>query len=169
MKQALQQDIAYSAWASRRLLDACAALPIVDQTRDLKLSHRSVLGTLYHIYESERFWVECLQASAMPPMAEMGGDGDKPADLSLDMLEREWPKVWTGLDQWLASMSDEELTHPLRSRLPSGTDAEFTRWQLLRHSMNHSTSYRGQVVGVLRAMGRKPPDINVMGYYLRNY
>ena len=46
----LQQHIRYSAWASRRLMDAVRALPSADLVRPTGISHQSILGTMAHLH-----------------------------------------------------------------------------------------------------------------------
>jgi uncharacterized damage-inducible protein DinB len=123
------------------------------------------MGTLHHYYLGERFWAGCLRANRMPPMEEIGPAGDPP-EPKFEGLERDWPQVWNGLREWLEPLKEEELTLTISSRLASGRDFDFTRWQILRHCVNHSTLHRGQVVGMLRMMGKQPPNVDLMTYYL---
>jgi len=166
-REILLLDWKYSAWATRRLLDACARLTIEERTRDLGMPHGSVLSTLDHMYRSEEFWAGCLVANEMPPMDEIG-ETEPQAPRELETLERLWPTVWEQVDQWLSSLSEEELNETLTSRIAAGRDFEFTRWQLILHSVNHSTLHRGQIAGMLRMMGKRSPNVDIMGYYLRS-
>lgn len=164
-KDLLDTDLAYSAWANRRLLDACSALTLLERTRDFGQSHHSVLFTLHHVYEGERFWLGCLRQNEMPPM-ETIRPPDTPPEPRLEEMEHVWPEVWEGYREWLASVPEEELGRTLSCRLASGTDFHFTRWQLVRHVVNHSTLHRGQIVGMLRAMDKRPPSVDLTTYYV---
>jgi len=33
--------------------------------------------------------------------------------------------------------------------------------------VNHATLHRGQVVGMLRQLGKRPPNVDIMTFYLR--
>ncbi len=165
-KESLEADLEYSAWANRRLLGMCSLLTDDERVRDLGQSHRSVLHTLHHMYESERFWADCLRRDAMPPMDQIGEPEGEP-DVRFDELVARWPEVWDGAERWLASVAEEDLAQALRSRLPNGVEFHFARWQLLRHMVNHSTLHRGQIVGMLRAMGKQPPNVDLMSFLLR--
>ncbi|MGC2662131.1 MAG: DinB family protein [Bryobacteraceae bacterium] len=164
-KDILQADIAYSAWANRRVLEACAALTAAELTHDLGQSHRSVLLTLNHMYEGEQFWSHCLLTNRMPPMDEIRDSG-VPAQPRLEELERAWPQVWTNLDAWLTALPEEDLAQTLTCRLRGGHDFHFARWQLLRHVVNHSTLHRGQIVGMLRMLDKHPCNVDLLSYYL---
>jgi len=165
-KEMLQTDLRYSAWATGCLLEACGSLDEADRVRDLRVSHGSVVETLHHVFVSERFWCECLLADRIPPLDEIGAE-PPPRGLELAKLQREWPAVWNGLERWLASLSEQDLAHVLRCRLSADRTFDFTRWQLLRHSLNHASLHRGQVVGMLRALGKQPPNVDVMSYLLK--
>jgi uncharacterized damage-inducible protein DinB len=165
-KQILQTDLNYSAWITRRLLDVCSSLTVAEMTRDLGLSHRSVLLTLHHIYDSEQFWVSCLLTNAMPPMSTIG-TGEAPPVPTLEELTQLWPPVWDSLDRWFAAVPEDQLAQTLSSRLASGEDFHFTRWQLLRHNVNHATLHRGQIVSMMRMLGKQPPNVDLMSYLLK--
>jgi uncharacterized damage-inducible protein DinB len=166
VKPTLLTDLQYSAWANQCLLAACKPLTVAEQTRDLGLSHHSVLETMQHIYLSERFWSDCLLADALPALEKIGMPAGPP-NLHLEELQRAWPKVWSALEQWLASVPEEELTHTLPCRVSAESNFLFTRWQLLRHLVNHSTLHRGQVVSMLRMLGNTPPNVDLMSYLLQ--
>jgi uncharacterized damage-inducible protein DinB len=166
LRQTVQLDLRYSEWASRMLLAACSELPVVDRNRDLALSHGSVLGTLHHAFVSERFWTQCLLANKIPPLEQIGGT-PTPTNVRLEDLEQEWPKVWSGLERWVASARDDELAQPLLCRISADNEFPYIRWQLVRHFVNHSTLHRGQVVGMIRSLGKRPPNVDLMSYLLK--
>jgi uncharacterized damage-inducible protein DinB len=168
LRQTVQLDLQYSEWASRTLLTACSELPVDDRGRDLALSHASVLATLHHAYVSEQFWTECLLANAIPPLDQIG-NAPKPARFALEDLEQSWPEVWNGQRQWLASASEEELAQPLLCRISADNVLPYKRWQMVRHFVNHSTLHRGQVVGMIRSLGRRPPNVDLMTYLLKDH
>jgi uncharacterized damage-inducible protein DinB len=167
LRQTVELDLSYSEWASRTLLAACSELPVADRTLDLALSHASVLGTLHHAYVSEQFWTHCLLANKIPPLDEIG-DGPKPASYALEELEQSWSVVWSGQRQWLASTSEEELAQPLHCRISPDNEFPYIRWQVVRHFVNHSTLHRGQVVGMIRSLGKWPPNVDLMSYLLKD-
>ncbi len=164
-KQSLQADLAYSEWATGRLLDAATLLTPEERTRDLGLSHRSVLGTLSHVYESEQFWIGCLLTHTLPPMYEVGNSDTEPEHM-FEELQQLWPGVWLSARQWLATVPEEELAHAIPCRITPEAERPFPRWELIRHSVNHATQHRGQVVAMLRMLGKQPPNVDIMGFYL---
>lgn len=166
-RQALQSELECSSWADQLVLEACADLTPEELARDLRCSHRNIIETLFHFYDGERFWTECLRANALPPLDTMGTTVQPSAapEQVLATLQQSWPKLWTDALQWFAALSAGDLTIQLTSRLAIG-DVYLTRWQILRHMVNHSTMHRGQVIAMLRMLGKQPPDTNLMSFYL---
>jgi uncharacterized damage-inducible protein DinB len=168
-KRALQLDIGYTAWANQRMLAAAAALSSEDLTRDLKNSHHSILGTLRHIYDGERFWTERLIANSLPPMRTIGRPDpppDLPPNAEFAAMQRDWPIVSSDLVEWFAPLSADDLAATIPCEMPNGSVRNFPRWQLLRHLVNHSTLHRGQVIGMLRSLGIQPPNVDLLSYYM---
>jgi uncharacterized damage-inducible protein DinB len=163
-KHWLANQIAYSGWADQRLLIACSGLSPDELDRDLGSSHASVLRTLRHIYYTERVWLKRLRADSLPPLIEIGDQRlfcDSPPEPDLHALRTDWPPVWQGLQQYLDTLPDTELTGELR-----GIDCSIPRWKLLLHIVNHSTLHRGQVMSLLRQLGKQPPGTDLFEFHL---
>ncbi|MFY9529499.1 MAG: DinB family protein [Candidatus Acidiferrales bacterium] len=169
-KEALSTELDYSAWATQQLLDSCSSLTAEELDRDLGASHRTITGTLRHIYYAERVWLKRLRADSLPPMSEVGDQElfkDSPPEPRLEALKQNWPEVWKGLRQWLDNHSEEELNDQLCSRLSNGNEFYVSRWKVVLHMVNHSTLHRGQVMGMLRSLGKQPPGTDLFAYYLK--
>src|SRR5205814_1411318 len=63
---ALRDHLEYSAWASRQLVNATAALSPKDLARDFQTADRTVIGTLAHIYAADRVWLSRLAGAPFP-------------------------------------------------------------------------------------------------------
>jgi uncharacterized damage-inducible protein DinB len=167
LQEVVQLDLLYSAWATRALLQAAAQLPVADRNRDLSVSHGSILGTIFHFHVSERFWAKCLAAQQIPPLHEIAAE-PVPAEIRLEELASECEKVSRVFEDWFKSTTEEELANPLSCRISATVDFPYVRWQLIRHVVNHSSLHRGQIVGMIRALGTKPPNLDVMTYLLQH-
>jgi uncharacterized damage-inducible protein DinB len=159
-------DVRYSEWANQRLLDACAGFKAEELERDLGLSHSNILSTLQHICDAEKVWLDCLSTTAA------GGNWTLPPGpapkLTLTQLQGKWPDLWRGYEAWLQELPDAayDLEAELFVKIPDGRVARFTRWQILRHVLDHSQFHRGQIIGVMRSLGHIPPVINRGDYWL---
>jgi uncharacterized damage-inducible protein DinB len=165
IKDQLLIDLDYSAWANSCLLEACRALSADEQLRDLGLSLGGVLRTLDHIFSSERYWDQYLETGALPAQEPEPEHRKLP---TLDELASAWPAVQSRIRAWLGALSEAELF--VRLSPPANPDpvAGLSRWQVVRHSVNHATLHRGQIVSMLRMLGKQPPSVDLLTYYLRN-
>lgn len=166
-KRLLQLDLEYSRWATKRVLATCANLSFTELARDQPGSHRSILATLNHYFLSEEFWTECLIRSLLPPLGEIGAaESYKPEENHLAALESKWARVWRAQTEWFDPLSEEDFEATLTTTLPDRPLIHLTRWQLIRHMVNHGTLHRGQAVSMIRAVGKQPPNVDIIGYYL---
>lgn len=168
-KTALLLDLDYTAWANRTVLEACSTLSVEELERDLRGSHGSILAVLRHIYYAERVWLKRLRKGDMGPLVEMGNQrlfGDAAPEPGLDELRLRWPEVGAGFRLWIEELPDADLDRELRSRRPDGTDFLLPVWKIVRHAVNHSTLHRGQVISMLRALGKQPPGVDLVGFFL---
>jgi len=151
--------IRYSGWASRKALDAALALPPEDQSKPMGVSHESILGTLAHIYMADRIWYKRViePELQMPPMAEMA---------TREALMGEWQELQERWEAWADSATDADIDRIVIYTMRDGSPGETPASQLVLHVVNHATLHRGQVVGMLRQLGVKPPNTDFF-FYLR--
>lgn len=161
LNRILLAHTAYSAWATSRLLDACTCLSSHQLENALGASHSSILGTLRHIYDGERVWLERLNADGEWRLPQ----GPAP-EHSFAFLAETWPKLWEGYRRYLEQASEHDLCHEFRTLLPHDESLQGPRWQIVLHVVNHSSLHRGQIISMLRAHGVQPPNADLMSYYL---
>lgn len=148
----------YSLWASSKLLDAASRLSPEEITRDLHVSHSSVLATLQHIYYADRTWLSRLEGRQID-------FADPAPGPTLDQLKEHWPPVLHGLKAYAAAETD--LNRELTSRRLNGDTFTLARWKILLHVVNHATLHRGQVMAMLRQLGHVPPATDLFYFYLQ--
>jgi len=66
---------------------------------------------------------------------------------------------------WATSITDEQAVANISCRDFSGKAWIHPLWQIVLHVVNHGTHHRGAVSGFLRAMGHKPPSLDLIAYY----
>jgi uncharacterized damage-inducible protein DinB len=149
--------IRYSGWASRRLLDAVAALLPEERVKPMGVSHESIQGTLGHIHFADRIWYKRAVEPelAMPPMAELA---------TLEAITRDWPHLQAKWEAWADALTDADLQRVVKHRMLDGSPAETHASHVVLHLVNHATLHRGQVVGMLRQLGVKPPATDLIFY-----
>ena len=157
----LREHLAYSAWASQRLVQAASELTEAELVRDFQTSDRSVLGTLVHTFAADRVWLARLRQSQRLQYSSE-------ADYKLSVLQNDWPELYRQWDELLAGWYDDAVCADLTYQDMRGRTWIQPIWQLVLHVVNHGTHHRGQVSGFLRAMGRVPPVLDLVAFYRRN-
>jgi uncharacterized damage-inducible protein DinB len=155
---ALRDHLEYSAWASRRLVEAAAALPAEDLTRDFQTADRSVLRTLAHVYAADRVWLSRLAGTPFPGFVT-------DADRTLETLQNDWPALHDRWRDWAAGLAEDRTEAVLDYKDLKGNAWRQPVWQVILHVVNHATQHRGQVSGFLRSMGHVPPVLDLIAYY----
>jgi uncharacterized damage-inducible protein DinB len=144
----------YSAWASRKLVEAVRAVPDADFEKPVGISHNSLLGTLAHILWADWLWF----TRVVKPM-------EKPAQ-TREALEMVWPELQGKWVAWAEGASEAEMNRVVEYKsILDGQMARTPAWQIVLHVVNHATMHRGQVMGMLRQMGVAPPHTDLMAFY----
>jgi uncharacterized damage-inducible protein DinB len=154
----VRHHVAYSAWASRRLLEVVMALPEEERLRDVGVSHKSLMGTLEHICFGDRIWC----ARAVDPAVAGPSFGEFTPGHT---LETEWERVEKAWADWAASATDADLARVVTYKDIRGASRGEPMWQVVLHVVNHATLHRGQVAAMLRQLGVAPPQCDLIYYY----
>ena len=144
--RSVHATLAYSHWANRRLLQAVGELSPEELDRDLRGSFQSIKGTLRHLLWGERSWLRFWRDDDFGPALS-------PADFpDLPSIVETWAALEKEQDAYVQGLTEEML------RAPRAVDNDsYVLEELIQHCMNHSTHHRGQVVLMLRQLGRTPP------------
>jgi len=151
----VRRHIRYSGWASRRLMDAARQLSPEDRDRPTGISHESIAGTLSHIHFADRIWYSRLV------------DPEEPVLVKVDFatLEKSWPQIQQKWETWANTISEADLDRVIIYKNPDATHSTIASHVVL-HLINHATLHRGQVMGMIRQLGVRPPATDFM-FHLR--
>ena len=144
--QSARTLFAYNHWANRRLLKAAERLSARELDRDLRGSFRSIRGTFRHLLWGERSWLRMWRERTFGPKLSSKELPDLPA------IAKAWSALEEEQGKFFDALSDEKLQ---ASFAIDGNP--YVLGDLIQHAMNHSTHHRGQVVLMLRQLGKKPP------------
>jgi len=156
--QEARTHIRYSGWASRRVLEASLALSPEDRAKPMSVSHESIAQTLSHVYFGDAIWYSRIADPSYPVPSH---DALPP----LDFVVQEWPRLQALWEAWADAATDADIARqvPFKSRFVG--DAGLPAWQIVMHVVNRATLHRGQIVGMLRQLGVKPPATDIVLYY----
>jgi uncharacterized damage-inducible protein DinB len=154
----LQEHLAYTVWASTRILGAVTQLSAEELAHDFKTADQSIVGTLAHIFAADRVWIG--RVDKAPPAVFISD-----ADRSLPALHEQWPRVHAAWLQWTCELTDEAAQANFTYQDLKGKSWTQPIWQVVLHVVNHGTHHRGQVSGFLRILGHTPPRLDLIEYY----
>jgi uncharacterized damage-inducible protein DinB len=149
----------YMLWADRQMLKSVRSVRSEDLNRDAGVSFRSILGTMAHILGGQKLWLSRLLCH---PIDAVPGPGNFP-----DLLS--WITAWeenaSGIEAFLAGLTDEQLAAPLTWTNEAGEVHTRPLWQPVLEMVNHSTYHRGQVVSLLRQMGYPAESTDLIRFF----
>lgn len=155
----LRLHLRYTAWASRRLVEAASQLSEEELTRDFRHADKSVLGTLVHVFAADRVWLGRIQGNVPARFIDLE------RDMKMSVLESDWPALHERWMKWADGQSDESVRGSFHYRDLKGNAYSSSVWQTILHVVNHGTHHRGQVSAMLRAMGHAPPAVDLIAFY----
>ena len=146
-KDALSRLIDYTIWANHRVIRACATIPTDAFRRELGASFGGIRGTLAHIMWSEWIWLERWKGVSPPGPPDESELGDVVA------LRDRWKVIEDHRRAWLDALTPAAASAVVHYKNTAGTAFAAPLWQLVQHVANHSTYHRGQVTSLLRQVG----------------
>ena len=162
MKSRYTMFAAYNAWANERLYDAAAPLSDADYRADRGAFFKSVHGTLNHLLVADRIW-----------MRRFTGTGESPGRLDtilfedLDALRTARQSEDGRIADYIDGLSEADFAGHLRYQTVTNPRViEQELWPALDHFFNHQTHHRGQVHGLLSAIGGNAaaPSLDLLLY-----
>ncbi len=141
----------YNSWANSRLFDAASNLSSEQLTHDLGGSFHTVRAVIAHMVLTEWVWFQ-RWVGVNPPAAPAWADDDLP-----DLLAR-MSEVEKGRSEFLAGLSDKELSSRIDFTYLSGAAGSHKLQDLLTRVVNHGTFHRGQLTSMIRQLGVAPPS-----------
>jgi uncharacterized damage-inducible protein DinB len=158
--QDLKTLLDFHYWALDRVLEAAAALPPDQYTRDLGSSFKSVRDTLVHLYSAEWAWYQRWQGTSPTAMLRFDDYPD------VETLRRAWTSHQQKVRAYVDALGEADTARVINYRLLSGQAGTSPFWQLVQHMVNHASYHRGQVTTLLRQLGAKPPvSLDMITYY----
>jgi len=147
--------LAFNRWASEQILTAAEDLPPDAYTRDLGSSFPSVRDTFVHVLWSEWIWLERCRGRSPKEVLDPAGFP------TVEVLRSQWRTVQEGFIALLADPATD-LTRVMTYTNLKGEQWSYPLGQIVQHVVNHFTFHRGQIVTMLRQLGRIPPATDLL-------
>jgi uncharacterized damage-inducible protein DinB len=147
----------HAIWARDRLLPLVQDL---DESRLTDSSQQGVYGSIHdtfaHMASSEWMWLQRCQGES--PMRFPKGEDFA----NLQMLVDWWNEVHAQVDQYIASISDDNLNIEVTYLGPDGKRRTRRVWHMLLQVPNHQTDHRSQIATMLGSMGLDVPQTDLV-------
>ena len=141
----------HHAWATIRLLDACAALDDAQLATTVPGTYGSIIDTLRHLVGGDVFYLDVLVGPKGEPFDEERSD--IPALRAvMEAHDVVWQRVITGDLDPAADVVEHEA---------SGYDTHAPLGIRLAQALHHGSDHRSQVCTALTSLGLEPPAIDV--------
>jgi len=147
----------FNLWANKSYANWLQAKPENLLKSEVASSYPSVILTVMHIWDTERFWLSILK-------------NEMPEKFTQD-LPNNYLDAFTGFVnqsdafyKYVNSLSEDELTSQCMLDMP-WMKGQLPRYEFIQHCLNHSTYHRGQVVTIGRNIGITDPPMTDYNYY----
>jgi uncharacterized damage-inducible protein DinB len=150
---------AFNRWAHDRVLAACDDLSADEFTRDLRTSHGSIRGTLVHTLWSEWVWLRRWLGES-PKI--VFSEADYP---DLGVIKPRWHALDRERWEFIDTLTNQRLERVFGYENRKGEHWEYSYLHAMQHVANHASYHRGQIVTMLRQLGRTPPATDYLLFF----
>jgi uncharacterized damage-inducible protein DinB len=149
----------YHRWATDRVLQETTPLPAEQLVKDLKGSFHSIHETLAHLFQADSIWLDRLEGRPT------GGLADYPAPGCTYELRDAWLAVLDKMIAWAAGLNEADWSRETSYKTLAGVAYKTPFWQIVLHIVNHGSHHRGQISSMLRQLGIKPVNLDLVAFY----
>jgi uncharacterized damage-inducible protein DinB len=150
----------HNDFASEALLAAAGPLSDAQLDRPFEIGPGSLRATLYHLFVAEWLWLRRWHGVS-PKRAEEAG-----VFPTVGALADAWRAHAADRSNWLASVSDADLTRDLTyTNLRGDTYTSALGHQMI-HVATHGVHHRAQAANMLRHLGVEPPSLDFIMYVM---
>jgi uncharacterized damage-inducible protein DinB len=150
---------AFGRWANDKICEAASQLDGAAFAREVGGSFGSVRGTMLHLYGAEWVWLERFHGRSPRAMPEDG----RPVETLAD-LRAKWDPVQEELRVFVRALTSEKLSATISYSSFAGESFTRVLSDALVHLVNHGTYHRGQIVTLLRQLGKSAPSTDFLRY-----
>ena len=150
----------YNYWANGRILAASAQISPEQFAAATAHSFGSLRGTLVHTLDGERAWRMLYEQQTLAYFGALEED----AFPTLEVLVQHWNAEERAMREYLAQLTDANMTDYVRYTVPEGHKRERLLWHCLWHVVNHGTQHRSEAAATLTEYGSSPGDLDFTAF-----
>jgi uncharacterized damage-inducible protein DinB len=149
----------FNFWANNRLFTVLEGLTEEQYSKDLQSSHGGIKGTLGHILASHEMWLSRWQGN--PSKTTIDANGGP----SLTTAKQFWDEMQQKLSTFVNGLTEADLLKPISYTNVKGETYSTPLWQMMLQVVTHGVYHRGQIVTMLRQLGVKPINTDIIFYF----
>lgn len=149
----------YNQWATGQVLDETVPLPSEQLVKTLGGSFGSVYGALVHLYQADSIWMDRLNGVPTGQLAAYEAPG-----CTYD-LQKIWTEKLANMVAWAGGLAESDWLRKMSYQNLAGVAYETPLWQMALHIVNHGSHHRGQITNMLRQLGVKPVNLDLIAFY----
>jgi uncharacterized damage-inducible protein DinB len=150
----LKDAFDHHVWATRRVLDTCAALSPEQLETAVPGTYGSILDTVRHLVGSDAWYLFVMTDERHPRIDE--------DTLDLPELRAAMERNATAWEQLLAADLDPDAV--IVRRREDGSETHAPLGIRLAQVLHHGTDHRSQICTVVTTLGMEPPAIDVWDF-----
>jgi uncharacterized damage-inducible protein DinB len=147
----------HHAWATLRLIDACAALPAERLATTVPGTYGSIIDTLRHLVGADSWYLHRCSGGRTSPIGE-----EEEATMDLAALREAMTRQAAGWRDLVAGDLDPDDV--ILARYDDGSATHAPLGIRLAQVLHHGTDHRSQVCTAITSLGVEPPLIDVWDF-----
>lgn len=158
----LVTHLKYHKWATALVLDEVSPLTSEELLKSHGGSFPSLYDTVVHLYQSDRVWLDRLEERPSGKLADYEAPG------CMWELRDAWVEVHDRMIAFANSLGEADANRVIAYKNLAGQPFESPIWQMVLHIVNHGTYHRGQITSMVRQLGHKATNLDLIRFYREN-
>jgi len=139
----------YNNWANQLIIKMVNEVGEEAATKNIVSSFPSIYKTMLHILDAQVLWLHRMQHDHFPEAPSKSFKG------SLVDLNTALTKSSEEFYNFIANMKEDDYSKTLTYKNSTGKEYTSPYAETILHCLNHSTFHRGQIITMLRQLGKK--------------
>ncbi len=156
----IRSQFAYDAWARAQFVAALKTLKDEEFTRALGPGLDSLAAKMAHLTDADDLWLLRIVEGKSPPQMP-----DNKRFKTVGEFFKHLMNVGHRKAQLVMGLKEDALAKPITYTNTHGKTFTQPLSELLQHILFHGQYHRGQMASCLRALGKTPPETDLVVYY----
>jgi uncharacterized damage-inducible protein DinB len=125
-------------------------------------SFPSLYDTAVHLYQADSVWLDRLEERVSGKLEDYQAPG------CMWELRDAWVEVHKRMVAFANSLGEGDVNRVIPYKNLAGQPFETPIWEIILHVVNHGTYHRGQITSMIRQLGHKATNLDLIRFYREN-